>query len=51
MNSGFDHRPVRFGDNPQSLLVLAGNDFRDRFKAMLPVSGIDALGRITDGEI
>src|SRR5262249_29529989 len=30
---------------------LAGNDFRDRFKAMLPVSGIDAFGRVPDGEI
>jgi hypothetical protein len=51
MNTGCHHRTIDVGDNVEAALILRGYHLHNRFKAMVFVTGIDALGRITDGKI
>ena len=51
MDAGGDHRAVDVGDDVERPGILARDDLGDGLEAMQLVAGIDALGRIADGEI
>ncbi len=51
MNAGRHHRAVDVGDDIERARILRRHHLDDGLEAMLLVAGIDALGRIADGEI
>ena len=51
MDAGVDHRAVDVGDDVERRAHPARHHLDDGLEAVLLVAGIDALGRIADGEI
>ena len=51
MDAGLDHRAVDVGDDVERARILRRHHLDDGLEAVRLVAGIDALGRIADGEI